>query len=283
MAAPDNISYIDWKPYGPSAGALAAFMSIGVRDEDSQDVIGVYTIQLPPGYERSIEEVVPECTLAKITDSWEGAINIVGLGRPTEDKMVKPLACFAGHSPQSFLTLLDRHMAEGYPFGDRATQVPDPYGMVKANAADAICLVAFTVKYLLEQGHTIQDIQKPDAALYAKFLNYMKTQIDFLGASGQVKFSGNDKPHYLAVQQVQQGKIVDVGSVSPEDTEDKLQWINGGADGTMWQAEPAEPPPPDNFPYMVIQLGAPLLICCSPTIVGFFKGWAQAGRELATA
>jgi len=286
---PDVVSYIDWKPYGPSAGALAAFLSTGIRDEDGE-MMGVYTIQLPPEYRRSIEQTQPECTLAKITEQFEGAINVVGLGRPTEENMVKPLDCFDGHSPQSFLTLLDQHLLEGYPLGDRATMVADPYGTIKANAADAVCAIAFTVKYLLEQGHSIQAIQKPDAMLYAKFLDYVKTKIDFQGASGRVKFSGNDRPHYLAVQQVQQGSNVDVGLVSPPEAQDAdadgaavdpLEWTNGGPNGAYWKAEPVDPPPPDNFPYWAIQVFVPLLLCCSPTVAGSIKGWKNAKESLS--
>jgi len=290
IAAPDNVTYIDWKPYGPSAGALAAFLSTGIRNADGE-MVGVYTIQLPPDYVRSIEQTQPECTLEKIAESFEGAINVVGLGRPTDENMVKPLPCFDGHSPQSFNSLLDQHLEGGYPLGDRATQVPDPYGMMKANAADAICVVAFTVKYLLEQGYKIEDIQRPDAALYEKFITYVKTTLDFQGASGRVKFSGNDKPHYLAVQQVQKGSNVDVGLVAPEskkdadtkdaDTKDpdgKFEWTNGGPDGTYWKREKVDPLEPDNFPYWVFRVFVPLGICMCPTIFGVFKGLGDAKR-----
>jgi hypothetical protein len=279
IVAPDNISYIDWKPYGPSAGALAAFLSTGLRDEDGV-MIGVYTIQLPPDYVRSIEEIQTECSFDAIGQSMEGAINIVGLGRPTEENMVKPLSCFDGHSPQSFLTLLDKHLAEGYPLGDRGTMVADPYGMMKANAADAVCVIAFTVQHLLAQGHKIQDIQRPDAAIYAAFLKYVKTKIDFLGATGRVKFNGNDKASPLVVQQIQQGVNVDVGAISPEDTDDKITWKNGGPRSYMWKREDTDPPPADNFPYLVIQVLAPMLICCSPFLAGSFSGFKQGGVEL---
>jgi carbonic anhydrase len=282
VAAPDNISYIDWKPYGPSAGALAAFMSTGIKDEEGV-LQGTYVIQLPPDYVRSIEQLEPQCSLAAITAQMEGAINIVGLGRPRDENMVKPLSCFDGHSPQSFLTLLDKHMSQGYPTGDRASQVPDPYGMMKANAADAICVVAFTVKHLLSEGHPIQDIQKPDEALYAKFLAYMKTEIDFLGASGQVKFDNNDKPNFLVIQQIQDGHNVNVGLIDPSKEEDNLEWTNGGVDGRMWQAELTDPPPADNFPYWVIKVFPPLLICCTPTFSGFLKGWKLGGEALRNA
>jgi hypothetical protein len=283
IAAPDNISYIDWKPYGPSAGALAAFLSTGLRDEDGV-MTGVYTIQLPPDYVRSIEEIQTECSFAAIGQAMEGAINVVGIGRPADENMVKPLPCFDGHSPQSFLTLLDKHLAGGYPLGDRSTQVADPYGMMRAHAADAICVVAFTVKHLLEQGHTIQDIQRPDDALYAKFLDYVKTKLDFLGASGRVKFSGNDKPSSLVVQQIQLGSNVDVGIVSAESTDDKtdrITWKNGGPRSYMWKKEASDPPPPDNFPYLVLQVLIPMMICCSPFFSGCITGYRAGGAELA--
>jgi len=274
---PDNVSYIDWKAYGPSAGALAAFLTTGIRDKDGE-LVGVYAIQLPPDYVRSIEEVQPECSLAKMASSFEGAINVVGLGRPSEDKMVAPMSCFDGYSPQSFLTLLDQHLSGGYPLGDRATQVPNPYSMIKAHAADAVCVIAFTVKYLLEQGHAIEDIQKPDKALYAKFLDYVKTKIDFPGASGQVKFSGNDKPNSLVVQQVQKGSNVDVGLLSPTEGAD-ITWIAGGPDASAWKQEP-NPRPPSNFPYLAIRVLTPVIVIVTPLIIGCVRGWRPRKEEM---
>ena len=47
IANPDVVSYVDWRPYGPSAGALAAFLSTGIRDNNA-NLIGVYSTQLPP-------------------------------------------------------------------------------------------------------------------------------------------------------------------------------------------------------------------------------------------
>jgi len=284
---PDVVTYIDWKPYGPSAGALAAFLSTGVKNEDGV-LIGVYTIQLPPEYTRSVEQTQPECTLQKITDSFEGAINIRGLGRPIDENMMKPMNCFEGHSPSSFLQLLDDHLLNGYPIGDRATQVPSPYGAIKANAADAICAIAFTVRALLDQGNPIENIQKPDAALYAKFLEHLKTNVKFQGASGHVEFSGNDRPAYLLVEQVQQGKSVDVGFVSPErkDSDGKvtggdMEWTNGGPDGSNWKAEPQEPPAPDNFPYWVLNVFVPIVLCISPVLAGAIQGWRASKAERA--
>jgi hypothetical protein len=47
MANPDEINVIDWKPYGPSAGAYASFLSTGVRNEN-RIMIGVFCTQMPP-------------------------------------------------------------------------------------------------------------------------------------------------------------------------------------------------------------------------------------------
>ncbi|CAK9034495.1 unnamed protein product, partial [Durusdinium trenchii] len=43
---PDIINIIDWKPYGPSYGALASFLSTGIK-QDGQ-LIGVFCTQMPP-------------------------------------------------------------------------------------------------------------------------------------------------------------------------------------------------------------------------------------------
>jgi len=271
VAAPTNVSYIDWKPYGPSAGALAAFFSTGVLNKDGE-LMGVYTIQLPPTYVRSIEAIEPECSIAAMTQAYEGAINIAGLGRPSEEDIVKPLPCFDGHSARSFLEMLDRHLAGGYPLGDRATQVEDPYGEVKAHAADAVCVLAMTVRDLLAKGKTIAQIQRPDATLYAEILKHVKTGIDFQGASGRVKFDGNDKPNYLVVKQVQSGKAVEVGLVSPYNGSGKasIEWTNGGAIATAWTSEVAVVE--TEFPWIVFQVGIPVLICVVAIVAACING-----------
>jgi len=292
IRAPDNVTYIDWKPYGPNNGKMAAFLSTGIRDEDGK-LLGVYAIELPSTYKRSIEEMQEECTLEAITESFEGAINVVGLGRPTDENMHKPLPCFEGYDTKNFSKLLDQHIIGGYPLGDKSTQVVNPYSMIKANAADAVCAVAFTVRHLLDQGHTIEEIQKPGEALYAKYIDYFKTKMDFQGASGQVKFSGNDRPIYLTVQQVQYGSNVDIGLVSPlkdgspgsdDSTKNEamvnITWQNGGPSGRVWTKEPADPPPVDNFPYWTLKVFVPVILLCSPTIAGLISGWRAGTREL---
>ena len=124
---------------------------------------------------------------------YEGAINFAGLGQPLAEDLEKPLACFQGHTASSFLQLIDNHLQDGYPSGDNETEVPEPFHDLKAHAADATCVFMYTVKYLMEEeGKTIDDIRRLDEETYRSFLSYIKTQIDFDGVSGRVKFDGND-------------------------------------------------------------------------------------------
>jgi hypothetical protein len=47
IADPDVVSEIPWKPYGPSFGALASFLSTGIKDSQG-NLIGVFSTQFPP-------------------------------------------------------------------------------------------------------------------------------------------------------------------------------------------------------------------------------------------
>eukprot|EP00435_Cladocopium_sp_Y103_P068698 s102_g32.t1 len=265
LANPDNLTYIDWSPYGPSAYADAAFFSTGLRDEDGL-LIGVYAIQLPPEYERSIEDTVEECSFETITEAFQGAINVAGLGRPVEENMEKPLPCFKGYSPRSLLSLLDLRFQTGYPVGDPTLQVEDPYFDVKAHAVDGTCAFAFGLQFLMRQGHTVEQIQRRDPDVYEKFTNFFRTDLYFQGASGLVKFEGNDKKNLLVVQQNQNGQNVEVGLISQNGT---LEWIGNGTEKIFWQVEPAE-----TFELMWVlhPIALTLAICC-PCLFGCYIGY----------
>merc|ERR1719271_361195 len=47
IANPNVVSEIPWKPYGPSFGALASFLSTGIKDNQG-NLIGVFSTQFPP-------------------------------------------------------------------------------------------------------------------------------------------------------------------------------------------------------------------------------------------
>jgi len=267
LASPDNITYIDWQPYGPSAGADAAFLATGLRNEDGV-LIGIYSIQLPPEYEKSIELLQPQCTFEAITDAFEGSVNVVGLGGPTTEYLEKPLPCFKGYSPVSFMSLLDRHFVTGYPEGNPSTQVPDPYFDIKAHAVDGVCAIAFAIQNLLQQGYTVAQIQQPNNVVYERMSNFIRNDVDFQGVSGQMKFNGNDKSNPLAIQQVQSGSYMQVGAVSPG-VNQSITWVGNGTTSTPWQVEPAKVL---ELMWLLHPLMISLAICC-PCMIGCYVGF----------
>merc|ERR1712232_387063 len=215
VADPDVVSEIPWKPYGPSYGALASFLSTGIKDEQG-NLIGVFSTQFPPD--------------------------------------AKPAN----------------------------TAVQAPYNDLKAHAADATCVFMYTVKYLLvEEGKTIDEIRRPDEDTYRKFVNYIKTQVDFDGVSGRVKFEGNDKPAYLALRQVQMhGRRLSEGAqltevlVGTKFCNASLNLSTGTAMITneSWApANPDPPPPPSDFPYWAFQVFLPILCVCCPAVAGCLR------------
>jgi hypothetical protein len=265
-ANPDEVHYIDWKPYGPSGGLDASFFSTGLRDVND-NLVGVYSIQLPPEFEKSIEEVVPDCSLEAMSESYEGAINIAGLGKPISKNLEKPLPCFDTHSPVSFMKLLDRHYEEGFPSGDRSTMVDGPYEDIKTAAADGTCIFAFTVRRLLDEGYSIGEIQTPNQKVYERFLEIVRTELDFQGVSGRVKFDGNDRPNFLGIHQVVQSSRIDIGLVN---TSGEIDWLGQGPVNTSWTKEFPEPPP--YFPYEVLQVLVPLSLIVCPLFFGILRG-----------
>eukprot|EP00929_Paragymnodinium_shiwhaense_P023180 TRINITY_DN14585_c0_g1_i1.p1 TRINITY_DN14585_c0_g1~~TRINITY_DN14585_c0_g1_i1.p1 ORF type:complete len:1194 (-),score=215.92 TRINITY_DN14585_c0_g1_i1:493-4029(-) len=263
LANPDEVSLIPWAPYGPSYGALASFFGTGIKDEDGQ-LVGVYVTQLPPSAMSAAD-----CTQQEIADAYEGAINFASLGQPLDEDMDKPLTCFPGQTARSFLQLLDEHLATGYPTGDSTTKVAAPYQSIKAQAADGVCVFAYTIQHLMNEGYTIEQVRRPDAALYDKFLQFMKTEVDFVGATGRVKFSGNDKPSTLAIQQVREGSYVVAGTIDWNST---IDLALAGISNESWQPPHPDPaPPPTDFPYLLFQVGIPLVCIFCPAVAGCLR------------
>eukprot|EP00929_Paragymnodinium_shiwhaense_P034250 TRINITY_DN1865_c0_g1_i2.p1 TRINITY_DN1865_c0_g1~~TRINITY_DN1865_c0_g1_i2.p1 ORF type:complete len:1228 (+),score=240.72 TRINITY_DN1865_c0_g1_i2:155-3685(+) len=269
LLKPDEVTLISWAPYGPSGGALASFYGTGIKDAGGQ-LVGVYVTQLPPSAKSAAE-----CTSDEIAEAYEGSINFAALGQPREEDMEKPLSCFPGYTAKSFLALLDEHLADGYPKGDD-NKVAAPYQNIRAQAVDGVCVLAYAIKYLMSpaagppQGYSIDEIRRPDAALYNKFLQYIKQSVDFTGATGRVTFTGNDRKSNLAIQQVRQGSHVTVGTIDWNSTVDLS--INEGISNESWQpAHPDPPPPPNNFPYLVFQVGIPLVCILCPAIAGCLR------------
>lgn len=272
-ANPDNITYIDFTPYGPSNGAQAAFLATGVFNEDTGELIGIYSIQLPPEYEKSIEAVEPQCSFEAIESAFMGSMNLRGMGEASQENMEKPLDCLKGYSPQSFLTLLDKHLEAGYPEGDRSTVVNDPYVAIKAHAVDGVCALAFGIQFLLRQGYSVADIRTPTPEVYGSIMQRIREDLNFLGVSGQVNFNGgNDRENTLVLEQVQSAGVVDIAHIPPNGT---INWIgNGSAEATYWDVEPAEV---FEFMWILHPLALGLAILC-PCVVGCFVAYRLKSR-----
>jgi hypothetical protein len=287
---PDKYHYIDWAPYGPSGYADAAFFSHGVKNSTGHRT-GVYCIQLPPTYEQSVDKQHPdECALSLLAASYEGAINIAGLGKPLEEDIEKKLSCFKGHSARSFYFELDGYLESGYP-GVPYSDVPAPYNLIRGNAADATCLVAYTLKHFLSLGHSLEELQHPTEVMYDDIQEYIKNHVDFAGATGRVKFDDNDKPNNLLIQQVRGGHFVDVGVI---DVSGNRTWMNGGVTDSVWQNEHLDPPPPQAeefnlfveviLPFFFVIIPILLLLALSPllclVVIFIFKSCAgRMGNE----
>eukprot|EP00913_Durusdinium_trenchii_P001723 g1594.t1 len=74
LANPDAVSYAPPEAYGACDGCLASFLATGIRDSLNR-LIGVYAIQLPETYEKSIEDeeaFKDVCTLEAIAEAHEG-------------------------------------------------------------------------------------------------------------------------------------------------------------------------------------------------------------------
>jgi len=265
---PDVVHMTPWAPYGPSAGVSASFLSAGVADEQGRP-LGVFATQMPTSA-MSIDNLEPLCTLEAIASSFEGSLNFVGLGRPLPSQVETQVPCFKGRTAKAFLELLDFHLAEGYPTGDETTKISDPYKDIKNHAADGTCVFAYAVKQLTEDGIPLIDIQANTPAAYRAFIEYIKTRADFQGLSGRVKFDGNDKPAYLAVQQVQGGVKGLVGTTNG--TIDLM--VNGGPSNASWQpAYPDTIPPEADFPYFIFQIVLPILCICCPALAACIRNF----------
>ncbi|CAJ1362763.1 unnamed protein product [Effrenium voratum] len=64
---PTSVNYIDWRPYGPSDGAPASFLSIAVHSS-AGDLIGVLATQLPPNLLPRNSSLLLETGIAEVKE-----------------------------------------------------------------------------------------------------------------------------------------------------------------------------------------------------------------------
>jgi len=81
VAHPNQINIIDWKPYGPSYGALASFLSTGILQEG--ELLGVFCTQMPPE-SKPVEVSEMEPVLEKADQAIQLAVDYYKTGHNNE-------------------------------------------------------------------------------------------------------------------------------------------------------------------------------------------------------
>jgi hypothetical protein len=200
-------------------------------------------------------------------ESFVGAINFAGLGRALPHEEELPLNCFEGYNSKDFLTLLDEHLADGYPTkGDNETMIARPHMELRAHTADGVCALALTIAHFLID-HTVDEMRNPTTTFYEGFVAYLKTGLAFQGVSGWVNFTGNDKPETISMKQVLGEEFVMVGMAFPNGS--MLMNMHGGLTNDSWA--PAKADAEESFPWLVFKVLTPLLCVCCPAIAGCIR------------
>lgn len=164
-------------------------------------------------------QLEPACTSQTISEHYQGAIQIGGLGRPWPSGDVtqadidnEKLTCFPNHTRKEFFNLLYKEMETGYPWGHDKPETP--FYDVMAYAVDGICLFAKLFRSVLITGDFQDGVENTDNKLsveqlesrnqeYYNFMQiHLKERMEIVGLSGNVKFNGNLVVGPIGVQQV---------------------------------------------------------------------------------
>lgn len=161
--------------------------------------------------------------------------------------------------------LIQTHIEEGFPSGDVESVLQNPYKSIIGNAVDSTCVIGYAVKYMLDQGYTLSELQSPTVAIYDELQAYIKEQIDFDGMSGRVTFSGNDKPNVFAVDQVREVSDENPIVVGLLHLDGVFNFTAGGVVSDAWQPAFPDPPPAEStFPFLAVQVAVPASLICIP-------------------
>lgn len=208
----------------------------------------------------ALTEQYPECTPQLISQLFQASINIAGLGAPVESHMDEELACFEDHTPRTlnehvqqtltdgYLTSLTRAETEelarrGIPEADmdaqmlrNATSIMHPHEHVVNFAVDGVCMLAMAVERMIKREQfTIEDLQKPhQEKRFQRVINFMRNRLEFQGASGYVKMTGNDMEGYLGAWQVTGNSSTFVGLIHPEQVSEADVSARGLPDGIYY-------------------------------------------------
>jgi len=229
----------------------------------------------------------PECTPQRLTELFEGSINIAGLGEPLERDMDVELDCFRDHTSRTIYEHVRNTLEEGYPtsptrlnpLGRNATPILYPHDHLVNFAVDGVCMLAMAVQRMIfKEMFTIQELQKPhQEQRFQRVIGFMRNRLDFQGASGRVRMTGNDREGYLAAWQASGNSSKLVGHILAERTNFdglwlessavNLSWATGLQNGS-WEVAPDDVLPPEEDPFPILAVVIPVLvlffmaICC---------------------
>ena len=153
-------------------------------------------------------------------------------------------------------------MQQGYPIGEKGTEVENPFTSVLNYGADGTCALVLAVSHmLLEKGKTIDEVRILDESSYEEIQKYIRYDLSFEGASGPVSFTGNDNPGTLGVYQLIDQEDILVGTAGWNDAksldvdQNVMDVYNGGVRNESWTEADLDPPPPAAyFPWDVIKV-----------------------------
>jgi len=234
----------------------------------------------------SESDVGGQCTAAEMEESYQGALNIAGRSWTSEHEEEAPLDCFQDHTAKSFRELVDQALSNGFPEGDNSTIVEHRYD-VAAKAADGTCVLAYTIARLLSAGRTPEELRNTESTeRYKEFVQSMKQDTRFRGASGRVEFQGNDVPGSLSVRQrrpnpdemtmaMQPYVMQEIGIAFANGT--MVLDLNGGVNDEAFK--PALEDEKAEFPFEVIQVLVVFMFICCPFCIGICYVWRRFSQK----
>jgi len=202
----------------------------------------------------------PACNGAMITDLYSGALLLTGVGEPLTSDADAVLDCYTEHTSSSLQTYVKQYLPDGYPAMDpNRTGVDHPHERLVNYVVDGVCVFAKMVQDLLATGLTIDDLRSPTEEVYQLAVAEIKENVDFQGATGRVKVSGNDVPNNFGIFQVSGSTSSLVGIA------DKYDNVNMSSElsNSSWAAAPPDVvAEEDEFPILAVVIPSLILFFC---------------------
>ena len=96
-------------------------------------------------------------------------------------------------------------MEQGYPLNpdvsDNKTRVAAPHVELINFARDGVCVFARMVRHKLDTRAAMENLRTTKQSIYNNAVDFLRNRMDFTGASGRVKFVGNDLSRQKAIWQ----------------------------------------------------------------------------------